>query len=285
MGSGRANACRAVPVCVCGAAELLRALAASARAPRASALALRWRAPQAAGALRLWLRWRLARALPCTRHARAMQRPPPGRRAHECASAPSPAVQRREGAADLEGQAARRTGRARTRRRWTRRPWSRRWWARRTRRRGRRGRGDLQREAGRDDGLGGEGGLSSPTACGARHRRGSACVRRERTNAAIARWADIALAGGAGRAFTCHSPRLGRVGHVGRAKRMDARALAQLERLSRSPCLWAATPVAVKRARCQVRWCAEAEGSGRRASRAGGVQEAGQSAPPRSRLD
>ena len=106
-----------------------------------------------------------------------------------------------------------------------------------------------------------------------------------RTNAAIARWADIALAGGAGRAFTCHSPQLGRVGHVGHAKRMDARALAQLERLSRSPCLWAATPVAVKRARCQVMWCAEAEGSGRRASRAGGVQEAGQSAPPRSRLD
>ena len=50
----------------------------------------------------------------------------------------------------------------------------------------------------------------------------SAVASHIRANAGQARWADIAQAGGAGRAFTCHSPRLGRVGHVGRAERWTA---------------------------------------------------------------
>ena len=234
------------------------------RAPRASTLALRWRL---AGALRSWL----ARALPCTRHTRAMQRPLPGRHAHECA----PAQPRRS--MKISRCRSGRSGREK----------------------------DRPREDDGREGGGHEGRVAAAgeVAAVSRERRAETTaleakaasqvpqpaaqgtgagqfVSGGRTNAAIARWADIALAGGAGRAFTCHSPRLGRVGHVGHAKRMDARALAQLERLSRSPCLWAATPVAVKRARCQVRWCAEAEGSGRRASGVGGAQKAGQGAPP-----
>ena len=40
----------------------------------------------------------------------------------------------------------------------------------------------------------------------------SATVRRGRANAWQARWANIALAGGAGRRYTCNSLRLGRPG-------------------------------------------------------------------------
>lgn len=48
-----------------------------------------------------------------------------------------------------------------------------------------------------------------------------------------------------------------------------------LQMLSRSLCLWPGTPVAVKRVRCRVRWCAGVEGSGRRASGAGRAEGQG----------
>ena len=48
-----------------------------------------------------------------------------------------------------------------------------------------------------------------------------------------------------------------------------------LQMLSRSLCLWPGTPVAVKRVRCRVRWCAGVEGSGWRASGAGRAEGQG----------
>ena len=97
-----------------------------------------------------------------------------------------------------------------------------------------------------------------------------------RANAQQARdGTDIAQAGGDRRKTTCQSPRLGRDGHVGRRKRSLPAHTLSAQLVWSPPCLRGGRPAAVRRAQSRVRWCAEAVGSGRRASGAGGAQQQG----------
>ena len=114
---------------------------------------------------------------------------------------------------------------------------------------------------------------SGPTACGARHRQGSACVRRDRGNAAIARWADIALAGGVGGTITCESPLIDRVGDDRCARNSRSSRALTVQMMSTTPCLRAGTPAVmrVRRRRRRLRrrrgHRAERDRGGRRAGR------------------
>jgi hypothetical protein len=88
--------------------------------------------------------------------------------------------------------------------------------------------------------------------------------------------ADIALAGGAGRGFTFPSPQIGRVWSRWSREELAAGAGAHSSHmLSRSLCLWASMPVAVKCTRCRIRWCAEAEGRERCVTGAGRAEGQG----------
>ena len=96
-----------------------------------------------------------------------------------------------------------------------------------------------------------------------------------RADARQASRADIALAGGTGRGSPAnHRSSVVLVMMWSREELAVEARSAHRCMLSRSPCLWMGTLVAVKRARCRVRWCAEAEGIQPRASGAGGAQMA-----------
>ena len=92
-----------------------------------------------------------------------------------------------------------------------------------------------------------------------------------RPDARQARWADIALAGGAGADFTCIFPRSGRVGDARCARPLLRRRALKMKMMSSSPCLRAGTPaiMRVQRRRRRLRrrrgHRAERDRGGRRA--------------------
>ena len=92
-----------------------------------------------------------------------------------------------------------------------------------------------------------------------------------RPDARQARWADIALAGGAGADFTCIFPRSGCVGDARCARPLLRRRTLKMKMMSSSPCLRAGTPaiMRVQRRRRRLRrrrgHRAERDRGGRRA--------------------
>ena len=92
-----------------------------------------------------------------------------------------------------------------------------------------------------------------------------------RPDARQARWADIALAGGAGADFTCIFPRSGRVGDARCARPLLRRRALKMKMMSSSPCLRAGTPAIMRVQRRRRKLCrrrghrAERDRGGRRA--------------------
>ena len=102
---------------------------------------------------------------------------------------------------------------------------------------------------GRDDDRGGSGGQRRLSLRRQGHRAHSATVGRGMSNAWQARWADVALAGGAGADFTCRTPRLGLVGDVRCARPSPWRRALTLKMMSTSLCLCDVVTPAVIRER------------------------------------
>ena len=97
--------------------------------------------------------------------------------------------------------------------------------------------GSGHNDDGLDDDRGGGGGHRGTQPAAPGHRAHSATIGRGRVNAWQARWAEAALAGGAGADFTCRFPRSGRVDDAHRARPSLRRSSLTLKMISTSPCL------------------------------------------------